>query len=122
MTVFTLREAAWEIPGAIVIGDENVAFDRVSTDSRSAGPGDLFVAIKGDRFDAHDFLPEVASRNVTAVLVARTPGDWRVPALRVADTRVALGALARGWRRKFGMPLVAVTGSNGKTTVKEMIA
>ncbi len=59
---------------------------------------------------------------MNAALVTHTPGDWRVPALRVADTRAALGALARGWRRRFTMPLVAVTGSNGKTTVKEMIS
>lgn len=120
--MFSLREAAALISGATVIGDEYVTFERVSTDSRSAGPGDLFVAIKGDRFDAHDFLPDVAARNVTAVLITRTPQDWTVPALKVTDTRVGLGALARGWRRKFSMPLVAVTGSNGKTTVKEMIA
>jgi UDP-N-acetylmuramoyl-tripeptide--D-alanyl-D-alanine ligase len=120
--MYSLREAAALIPGATVLGDESVTFDRVSTDSRTAGPGDLFVALKGDRFDAHDFLPEVATRHVSAALVTRSPGDWRVPALRVADTRVALGALARGWRRRFSMPLVAVTGSNGKTTVKEMIA
>ncbi|MFM0440699.1 UDP-N-acetylmuramoyl-tripeptide--D-alanyl-D-alanine ligase [Paraburkholderia strydomiana] len=120
--MFSLREAAALIPGATVIGDDSVTFERVSTDSRSAGPGDLFVAIKGERFDAHDFLADVAARNVTAALVSRTPQDWSVPALRVKDTRVGLGALARGWRRKFGMPLVAVTGSNGKTTVKEMIA
>ncbi|MFM0547969.1 UDP-N-acetylmuramoyl-tripeptide--D-alanyl-D-alanine ligase [Paraburkholderia strydomiana] len=120
--MFSLREAAALIPGSTVIGDDNVTFERVSTDSRSAGPGDLFVAIKGERFDAHDFLGDVAARNVTAALVSRTPQDWSVPALRVKDTRVGLGALARGWRRKFGMPLVAVTGSNGKTTVKEMIA
>ncbi|MGF6598976.1 UDP-N-acetylmuramoyl-tripeptide--D-alanyl-D-alanine ligase [Paraburkholderia sp. GAS448] len=122
MTMFSLREAAALIPGATVLGDESATFDRVSTDSRTAGPGDLFVALKGDRFDAHDFLPEVATRHVSAALVSRSPGDWRVPALRVADTRVALGALARGWRRHFSMPLVAVTGSNGKTTVKEMIS
>jgi UDP-N-acetylmuramoyl-tripeptide--D-alanyl-D-alanine ligase len=122
MTMFSLREAAALIPGATVLGDDSVTFDRVSTDSRTAGPGDLFVALKGERFDAHDFLPEVAARHVSAALVARSPGDWRVPALRVADTRAALGALARGWRRRFTMPLVAVTGSNGKTTVKEMIA
>lgn len=120
--MFSLREAAALIPGATVIGDDSVTFERVSTDSRSAGPGDLFVAIKGERFDAHDFLADVAARNVTAALVSRAPQDWSVPALRVKDTRVGLGALARGWRRKFGMPLVAVTGSNGKTTVKEMIA
>jgi len=122
MTMLSLIEAAALIPGASVLGDENASFDRISTDSRTAGPGDLFVALKGDRFDAHDFLPDVASRHVSAVLVSRSPGDWRIPALRVADTRAALGALALGWRRRFTLPLVAVTGSNGKTTVKEMIA
>jgi UDP-N-acetylmuramoyl-tripeptide--D-alanyl-D-alanine ligase len=122
MTMFSLREAAQLIPGATVLGNDSATFERVSTDSRTAGPGDLFVALKGDRFDAHDFLPEVAARGVSAALVTRTPGDWRVPALRVDDTRAALGALARGWRRRFTMPLVAVTGSNGKTTVKEMIS
>ncbi|TDV09793.1 UDP-N-acetylmuramoyl-tripeptide--D-alanyl-D-alanine ligase [Paraburkholderia caballeronis] len=122
MTMFSLREAAALIPGASVLGDDAATFERVSTDSRTAGPGDLFVALKGDRFDAHDFLPEVANRHVSAVLVSRSPGDWRIPALRVDDTRGALGALARGWRRRFAAPLVAVTGSNGKTTVKEMIA
>jgi UDP-N-acetylmuramoyl-tripeptide--D-alanyl-D-alanine ligase len=122
MSMFSLRAAAAQIPGASVSGDDSVRFERVSTDSRSAGPGDLFIAIKGERFDAHDFLADVAARNVTAVLVTRTPDNWNVPAIRVADTRDALGALARGWRRQFELPLVAVTGSNGKTTVKEMIA
>ncbi|RAR50606.1 UDP-N-acetylmuramoyl-tripeptide--D-alanyl-D-alanine ligase [Paraburkholderia unamae] len=122
MTMLSLREAAALIPGASVLGDENATFERISTDSRAAGPGDLFVALKGDRFDAHDFLGEVANRHVSAALVSRSPGDWRMPALRVDDTRTALGALALGWRRRFSMPLVAVTGSNGKTTVKEMIA
>ena len=122
MTMLSLLEAAALIPGASVLGDENATFERISTDSRTAGPGDLFVALKGDRFDAHDFLAEVASRQVSVVLVSRSPGDWRTPALRVADTRAALGALALGWRRRFALPLVAVTGSNGKTTVKEMIA
>jgi UDP-N-acetylmuramoyl-tripeptide--D-alanyl-D-alanine ligase len=120
--MFSLREAAALIPGATVLGDDSVTFEHVSTDSRTAGPGDLFVALKGDRFDAHDFLPDVAARQIAAALVTRTPADWSLPALKVADTRAALGALARGWRRRFTMPLVAVTGSNGKTTVKEMIA
>jgi UDP-N-acetylmuramoyl-tripeptide--D-alanyl-D-alanine ligase len=122
MTLFTLRDAALQIPGAIVIGDENVGFERVSTDSRSAGRGDLFIAIKGDRFDAHNFLPQVAQRGIAAALVTRMPDDFSVPAIKVKDTRVALGALAYGWRKRFTLPLVAVTGSNGKTTVKEMIA
>ncbi|WP_213780005.1 UDP-N-acetylmuramoyl-tripeptide--D-alanyl-D-alanine ligase [Caballeronia sp. dw_276] len=122
MTLFTLRDAALEIPGAIVIGDENIAFDRVSTDSRTAGPGDLFIAIKGDRFDAHNFLPQVAQRGVAAVLASRLPDDFAAPAIKVKDTRIALGALAHGWRKRFTIPLIAVTGSNGKTTVKEMIS
>jgi len=122
MSLFTLREAALLIPGAVVSGDENVAFERVSTDSRTAGPGDLFVAIKGDRFDAHDFLAQVGQRGIAAVLVTRLPDGFAVPAIKVKDTRAALGALAHGWRTRFTMPLVAVTGSNGKTTVKEMIA
>ena len=122
MSLFTLREAALLIPGAVVSGDENVAFERVSTDSRTAGPGDLFVAIKGDRFDAHDFLAQVGQRGIAAVLVTRLPDGFAVHAIKVKDTRAALGALAHGWRTRFTMPLVAVTGSNGKTTVKEMIA
>jgi UDP-N-acetylmuramoyl-tripeptide--D-alanyl-D-alanine ligase len=122
MSLFTLREAALLIPGAVVSGDENIVFERVSTDSRTAGPGDLFVAIKGDRFDAHDFLPQVGQRGIAAVLVTRLPDGFAVPAIKVKDTRAALGALAHGWRTRFTMPLVAVTGSNGKTTVKEMIA
>ena len=122
VAMFSLREAAALIPGASVLGDDSVTFEHVSTDSRTAGPGDLFVALKGDRFDAHDFLPDVAARQIAAALVTRTPVEWSLPALKVADTREALGALARGWRRRFTMPLVAVTGSNGKTTVKEMIA
>jgi UDP-N-acetylmuramoyl-tripeptide--D-alanyl-D-alanine ligase len=122
MTMLSLNEAARLIAGAVVHGDGAVTFDRISTDSRSAGPGDLFVALKGERFDAHDFLRDVAARGVGAVLATRLPDGWTGPALVVPDTRVALGALARGWRRRYAMPLVAVTGSNGKTTVKEMIS
>lgn len=122
MTMLSLRAAADLIPGATVLGDPGLRFERVSTDSRTVGPGDLFIALQGERFDAHDFLPEVAARGAAAALVSRSPGDWRLPALRVADTRLALGALARGWRHQFEIPLVAVTGSNGKTTVKEMLA
>ena len=120
--MLTLREAAALIPGATVLGDESTRIERVSTDSRTTGPGDLFIALKGDRFDAHDFLPQVAERHASAVLVSRSPADWRVPALRASDTRVALQALAHGWRGRFKVPVVAVTGSNGKTTVKGMIA
>jgi UDP-N-acetylmuramoyl-tripeptide--D-alanyl-D-alanine ligase len=97
-------------------------FDGVSTDSRKAGPNSLFVALRGERFDAHDFLHEVAAQGVSAVVVERVPDGLKVPALVVPDTRAALGEMARYWRRRFSLPVIGVTGSNGKTTVKEMIA
>ncbi|MEN2471796.1 UDP-N-acetylmuramoyl-tripeptide--D-alanyl-D-alanine ligase [Burkholderia sp. GS2Y] len=122
MTMLSLGEAARLIPGATVHGDAGVTFDRVSTDSRTVGPGDLFVALKGERFDAHDFLGDVAARGAAAALVAHLPAGVAMPAIEGGETRAALGALAHGWRKRFPLPLVAVTGSNGKTTVKEMIA
>jgi UDP-N-acetylmuramoyl-tripeptide--D-alanyl-D-alanine ligase len=125
MTMFTLREAAAIIPGAVMKGDADIGIERIVTDSRGIQAGDLFVAVKGDRFDAHDFLDQVAKSGAAAALVSREPSNadaWPLPVIKVKDTRAALGALAHGWRKRFTMPLVAVTGSNGKTTVKEMIA
>ncbi|CAH2783542.1 MAG: UDP-N-acetylmuramoyl-tripeptide--D-alanyl-D-alanine ligase (EC [uncultured Caballeronia sp.] len=125
MTMFTLRDAVAMIPGAMLDGDENIAIERIVTDSRGVQASDLFVAVKGERFDAHDFLDQVAKSGVAAALVSRDPDNanaWPLPVIKVRDTRAGLGALAHGWRKLFTMPLVAVTGSNGKTTVKEMIA
>ncbi|GBH26401.1 UDP-N-acetylmuramoyl-tripeptide--D-alanyl-D-alanine ligase [Burkholderia vietnamiensis] len=122
MTVLSLGEAARLIPGAVVHGDPATTFERVSTDSRTVGPGDLFVALKGERFDAHDFLGDVAARGAAAALVAHVPAGLAMPVVEGGETRAARGALAHGWRKRFARPLVAVTGSNGKTTVKEMIA
>ncbi|WP_175798814.1 UDP-N-acetylmuramoyl-tripeptide--D-alanyl-D-alanine ligase [Burkholderia ambifaria] len=122
MTMLSLGEAARLIPGATIHGDPDTTFERVSTDSRTVGPGDLFVALKGDRFDAHDFLGDVAARGAAAALVAHVPAGLAMPVVEGGETRAALGALAHGWRKRFAVPLVAVTGSNGKTTVKEMIA
>ncbi|MCW3608981.1 UDP-N-acetylmuramoyl-tripeptide--D-alanyl-D-alanine ligase [Burkholderia cenocepacia] len=122
MTMLSLGEAARLISGATVHGDAGVTFDRVSTDSRTVGPGDLFVALKGERFDAHDFLGDVAARGAAAALVAHAPAGVAMPMIAGGETRAALGALAHGWRMRFPLPVVAVTGSNGKTTVKEMIA
>ena len=116
-----LQQAAGWIAGASISGDATRAFSRVHTDSRTVEPGDLFVALKGERFDAHDFLADVIARGAAAVMVSRKV-DVGVPALVVPDTRIGLGELAAGWRREFSPPTVAVTGSNGKTTVKEMIA
>jgi UDP-N-acetylmuramoyl-tripeptide--D-alanyl-D-alanine ligase len=98
-------------------------FTGVSTDSRSIRAGDLFVALRGERFDGHDFLQSVASRQAAATMVdARYRGQYPLPALVVDDTRRALGDLARYWRARFAPALIAISGSNGKTTVKEMLA
>lgn len=100
----------------------DAAFDGVSTDSRQVSIGNLFVALRGERFDAHDFLNEVASKGVSAVVVERIPDGLTVPAIVVPDTRLALREIGTYWRKQFTMPVIGVTGSNGKTTVKEMIA
>lgn len=98
---------------------------RVITDSRVAGPGDLFIALKGERYDGHDFLRDVAARGVAGVLFdakRAVPFFEGVVALEVADPRVAYGQLAGRYRRRFTLPMVCVGGSNGKTTTKELIA
>jgi UDP-N-acetylmuramoyl-tripeptide--D-alanyl-D-alanine ligase len=100
----------------------DAAFEGVSTDSRSAPAGALFVALRGETFDAHDFLDQVAARNVAAVVVEKLPENFPLPALVVPDTLAALGRIGNAWRREYDIPVIGVTGSNGKTTVKEMIA
>jgi UDP-N-acetylmuramoyl-tripeptide--D-alanyl-D-alanine ligase len=96
-------------------------FAGVSTDSRAVKPGELFVALRGPNFDGHAFVADALRRGATAALVER-PVDGALPCVRVADTLVALGALAAEWRSRFNVPVMAVTGSYGKTTVKEMMA
>ena len=108
------------ISGASVTTD--TVFTGVTTDSRSVSPGSLFIALRGERFDAHDFIADVVAKGVAAVVVEHLPQDMNVPALLVPDTRIALGEIACHWRRRFSIPVIGVTGSNGKTTVKEMIA
>jgi UDP-N-acetylmuramoyl-tripeptide--D-alanyl-D-alanine ligase len=112
----------WISGAAVANTADDAAFDGVSTDSRNVSANNLFVALRGERFDAHDFLDEVAAKGVAAVVVERVPEGLKVPALVVPDTRIALGEIARFWRRQFTLPVIGVTGSNGKTTVKEMIA
>ena len=116
----TLGQLHLWINGSKMTAD--ASFDGVSTDTRLVGAGNLFVALKGENFDAHDFLAELPKKGVAAVVAERIPENYPLPALIVADTRLALGDMAREWRRNFSIPVVGVTGSNGKTTVKEMIA
>ena len=105
---------------------ESVVVDRVHTDSRSLQAGDLFVALRGERFDGNQFIAQAKAQGAVAVLCEASGEAVAVahglPALVVPDARIALGELAAGWRAQFDLPLIAVTGSNGKTTVTQMIA
>jgi UDP-N-acetylmuramoyl-tripeptide--D-alanyl-D-alanine ligase len=101
---------------------QNASFDGVSTDSRTVQPGQLFVALRGENFDAHDYLAQVAAKGVAAVVAEKLPEGWTLPAICVPNTLTALGQIANWWRRKYDIPVIGVTGSNGKTTVKEMIS
>ena len=120
--MFELRQARDWIAGAVLRGDGAQAVTSVSTDSRRIAPGALYVALRGERFDGHDFVAAARAAGAVAVMVEGWRSAYGEPALEVADTRVALGELAAGWRRRFTLPVIAVTGANGKTTVKEMIA
>ena len=109
-----LQQALGWLPGARLVGDGGVQALRVNTDTRSLQAGDLFVALKGERFDAHDFLAQAKAQGAVAAIAHHGLAQAGLPGLEVADTRIALGRLAAGWRSQFGLPLVAVTGSNGR--------
>ncbi len=106
----------------------DATFTGVTADSRAINSGDLFVALRGKRFDAHDFVAQAIAQGAAAALVERSAAmkhaaDWQgLPLIVVDDTRLALGKLAAFWRSRLNLKLVAITGSNGKTTVKEMLA
>ncbi|BAO43499.1 UDP-N-acetylmuramoyl-tripeptide--D-alanyl-D-alanine ligase [Thiolapillus brandeum] len=119
MISFRLSELA-EVTHGTVLGDD-VSVASVSTDSRKLNPGDFYVALKGPHFDGHDFLQDAARQGAAAAMVSdSSSGD--LPCLEVRDTRVGLGQMAAAWRQRSAARVAAVTGSNGKTTVKEMLA
>jgi UDP-N-acetylmuramoyl-tripeptide--D-alanyl-D-alanine ligase len=109
-----------EILAAALHGSD-AEFSSVSTDTRTLQPGALFVALQGPNFDGHAFIETALGKGAVGALVSE-PQQTSLPWIQVTDTRLALGHLAAAWRERRGVPLVAVTGSNGKTTVKEMIA
>ena len=97
-------------------------FSGVTTDSRKVATGDLFVALKGERFDGNEYVGQAMAQGAVAAITSRlVSARVPVPQVVVDDTRIALGRLAAHWRARFALPLVALTGSNGKTTVKEML-
>ena len=123
--MLTLHEVATLTHGELLAEGAAVGariVDAITTDSRDVPPRSLFVALDGDHFDGHAFVDDVATRGADAALVARGRTSPGLPCIAVVDTRRALGDLAAGWRARFRLPLIAVTGSNGKTTTKEMIA
>ena len=119
--MMTLAQAHALLPASVVVGDGSTTFLRVHSDTRTLRTGDLFVALRGERFDAHDFLPQAAAAGAVAAFAERGLSA-SLPGLQVPDVLQALQQLASAWRARFQLPLIAVTGSNGKTTVTQMVA
>lgn len=118
MISLSLQQAASAMQGRL--SGVDMPFVGVTTDSRSVGVGQLFFALRGDNFDGHAFVSSVLDQGAAAVVVEQEM-DVEGPQIVVANTRLALGALASYWRKQFAIPMIAITGSNGKTTVKEMV-
>jgi len=125
---WTLELALEATRGVLVGQHDRRRFSGIGTDSRNLRAGELFLALKGDRFDGHDFISEVIEAGAAGVVAARDRWEARggsplpAPIIVVEDTLTALGDLAAFWRKLHPVPLVAITGSNGKTTTKEMVA
>jgi UDP-N-acetylmuramoyl-tripeptide--D-alanyl-D-alanine ligase len=117
----TIEDIAKAVGGKILSGNPETVITGVSTDSRTIKPGDLFIALRGDKHDGHDHLYQVFENGAAAAIVDRETNDG-MKVVRVDDTLKALGDLAQFWRNRFSVRVVAVTGSNGKTTTKDMIA
>jgi UDP-N-acetylmuramoyl-tripeptide--D-alanyl-D-alanine ligase len=115
----TLAAVAHEVQGRLIGADGE--FGVVSTDTRTLPSGSLFVALVGPRFDGNDFIGAAYDKGAAGALVSRR-ADLPLPQVHVGDTRRAFGAMARAWRVGFAVPAVAITGSSGKTTVKELVA
>ena len=111
-----------QILQAKLIGDENVQVEEINTDTRKSVSNSLFFALKGEKFDAHQYLDQAVSQGALALVVQQENSSILVPQLVVKDTRIALGELAKWLREKINPRTVAMTGSSGKTTVKEMTA
>lgn len=120
----TLQQAYALLPGSTLVGDGSLVIHRVHSDTRTLRPGDLFVALRGERFDGNDYLAQARQAGAVAALAERglsgsPPG---LPGLQVTHSLPALQQLAAAWRAQFTLPLIAVAGSNGKTTVTQMVA
>ncbi len=125
MQAGSLRGVVTACAGELIQGSPATSFARVCTDSRQLQPGDLFFALSGGKFDGHGFLDEVVRKGAAAAVIERNraPAGWQgCPLIAVEDTRKALGRLAAQHRATFSLPVIAVAGSNGKTSTKELLA
>ena len=126
MAEFTLTEVLQALPQAKVLQKQGDKFDNITTDTRKITPGALFVALKGERFNGEDFAAKAVEAGAAGVLVSSAyQGPMDLPATiiqAVSDTQLAYQQLAGFWRQKFQIPVIAITGSNGKTTTKDMTA
>lgn len=120
MKAMTLNEIAAAADGALNCGAE-ISIKDICIDTRKVKPGSLYIAIKGERFDGHDFIPKAFELGAAAV-VSSKPIETGRPVVAVADTRLALGRIAAYYRSLFSIPVIGITGSVGKTSTKEMIA
>ncbi len=125
METRSLKFVAEACAAEILRGAGETLVDNICTDSRQAKSGDLFFAIRGEKFDGYDFLNDVAAKNVSAVVIEKAKIPAQLPecgVLVVEGARAALGKLAAAYRKDFSPPVICVGGSNGKTTVKELLA
>jgi UDP-N-acetylmuramoyl-tripeptide--D-alanyl-D-alanine ligase len=120
--MITLRQLHAWLEGSTLFGNPDAVITRVHTDTRSIQAGDLFVALSGEQFDGNDFVEDAIAKGAVAVIAQHGLKTKSVQGLEVADTNLALGTIAACWRAQFDLPLIAVTGSNGKTTVTQMLA
>ena len=121
MIKLTTQQLA-QILNANLIGDGQAVVENINTDTRKAVFNSLFFALKGEHFDAHQYLDKAVEQGATALVVTKANTNISTPQLVVSDTRLALGQLAKWLREKINPHIVAMTGSSGKTTVKEMTA
>ncbi|TVQ54127.1 MAG: UDP-N-acetylmuramoyl-tripeptide--D-alanyl-D-alanine ligase, partial [Spirulina sp. DLM2.Bin59] len=125
MTAFLSLDRLATLLSAQVVDAEALtprAISAITTDSRHLSGGELFVALKGERFDGHDFVTAAAAGGAIAVVVSEPVADLPIPQFQVADTLRAYQQLGQWWRQQFTIPIIGITGSVGKTTTKELIA
>lgn len=123
MVNFKLSEILKIVDGHLLNGDPGLTVSGICTDTRKIKPGDLFLAIKGEKYDGHHFLNDAVKAGAVALVVMEAPSlNERIPAISVNDTLKAFGAIARAHRQKYQVPVIGITGSNGKTTTKDLVA